>query len=260
MLRHSLPARQSMIACTQSPNLVDHDRAKAAALANQPLLDNLGSPVGQNLADAAALVDAIVQRVESNVSGVETRSATEVGLATRADGDLSVAERLARELGSNVNRASQLRADLVARRDLEGVAKPRCRTARRARTDRCRTPSDVRQLGISRRAAGCVGRDRSVGSRPRRSMSRQDRAGTVARHPIGCRAGPVPADRRAEVDAVVCRARRDGTRRRQGTATGSRVRRGASALPTAARRSRRSARFVAVVPRQGRCPRAGGEQ
>jgi hypothetical protein len=103
--------------------LVDHDRAKAAALANERLLDDLGSAVGQNLADAAALVDAIVQRVESNVSGVETRSATEVGLATRADGDLSVAERLARELGSNVNRASQLRADLVARRDLAGVAK-----------------------------------------------------------------------------------------------------------------------------------------
>ena len=51
-------------------DLVDHDRAKAAALANQPLVDNLGSPVGQNLEDAAALVDAIVQRVESNVSGV----------------------------------------------------------------------------------------------------------------------------------------------------------------------------------------------
>ncbi len=103
-------------------DLVEHDRARAAALANEPLVDNLGSPVGQNLADAAALVDAIVQRVESNVTGVETRSATEVGLATRAGADLSVAERLARELGSHVNRAAQLRSDLVARRDLAGVA------------------------------------------------------------------------------------------------------------------------------------------
>ena len=104
-------------------DLVNRDRAKAAALANQPLVDDLGSPVGQNLADAAALVDAIVQRVESNVSGVETRSATEVATATRADADLSVAERLANQLGSNVNRAAQLRSDLVARRDLPGVAK-----------------------------------------------------------------------------------------------------------------------------------------
>jgi hypothetical protein len=102
--------------------LAADDRAKAADLATQPLVDTLGSPVGQNLEDAAALVDAIVARVESHVSTVETRSATEVGLATRADGDLAVAERLANQLGSHINRAAQLRADLVARRDLAGVA------------------------------------------------------------------------------------------------------------------------------------------
>ena len=103
-------------------DLAEHDRAEAAVLANQPLADNLGSPVGKNLADAAALIDAIVRRVESNVSGVETRSAAEVAMATRADGDLTVAERLAGELGSHINRAAQLRGDLVARRDLAGVA------------------------------------------------------------------------------------------------------------------------------------------
>ncbi|MEY2522787.1 MAG: hypothetical protein QOJ66_1352 [Ilumatobacteraceae bacterium] len=102
--------------------LAEHDRVKAAALANQPLADSLGSPVGENLEDAAALVDAIVRRVESNVSGVETRSAAEVAMATRADADLRVAERLARDLGSDVNRAAQLRSDLLARRDLAGVA------------------------------------------------------------------------------------------------------------------------------------------
>lgn|GEM_PF-1783608 len=103
-------------------NVAEHDRAKAAALATQPLVDSLGSPVGQNLEDAAALVDAIVRRVESNVSGVETRSATEVAMATRADADLTIAERLARDLGSNVNRAAQLRTELVARRELAAVA------------------------------------------------------------------------------------------------------------------------------------------
>lgn len=103
-------------------DVAEHDRPKAAELASRPLVDNLGSLVGRNLEDAAALVDAIVQRVESNVSGVETRSAAEVGMATRADADLTVAERLAGDLGSNVNRAAQLRGDLVARRDLAGVA------------------------------------------------------------------------------------------------------------------------------------------
>ena len=102
--------------------LVDRDRGKAAALADEPLVDTLGSPVGRNLADAAELVDAIVRRVETNVSTVENQSATDVALATRADGDLSIAERLARDLGSNVNRAAQLRSDLVARRDLKSIA------------------------------------------------------------------------------------------------------------------------------------------
>ena len=102
--------------------LAKHDRDKAAALANQSLVDNLGGPVGRNLADAAALVDAIVQRVESHVSTVENRSSTEVASATQAAADLTVAERLAAQLGSHINRAAQLRGDLVARRDLAGVA------------------------------------------------------------------------------------------------------------------------------------------
>ncbi len=103
-------------------DLAERDRAQATALANEPLADNLGGPVAQNLADAAALVDAIVQRVESHVSGVESRSANDVALATQAAGDLSGAERLATQLGSHINRAAQLRTDLVARRDLAGVA------------------------------------------------------------------------------------------------------------------------------------------
>ena len=103
-------------------HLAQHDRTQAAERASQPLVDDLGQPVGQNLEDAAELIDAIVRRVETNVSSVENRSAAEVGLATRADADLKVAERLARDLGSNVNRAAQLRSDLVARRDLAGVA------------------------------------------------------------------------------------------------------------------------------------------
>jgi len=105
----------------QISDLVHDDRARASALANEPLLDALGASVGANLADAAALIDAIVNRVESNVSTVEQRSANEVELSTRADADLTVAERLAQQLGSDVRRAAQLRADLSARRDLSGL-------------------------------------------------------------------------------------------------------------------------------------------
>jgi len=99
-----------------------HDRTRAAALANEPLLDTLGAPVGANMADAAALIDAIVDRVETHVTAVERQSATDVETSTRADADLTVAERLAQELGSDVHRAAQLRSDLSTRRDLPGVA------------------------------------------------------------------------------------------------------------------------------------------
>jgi hypothetical protein len=103
-------------------DLVRHDRAGAAALANQPLVDTLGAPVGANLADAAKLVDAIVDRVDAHVTGVERQSEADVETAARADADLTVAERLAQELGSHVNRSAQLRSDLSARRDLPQLA------------------------------------------------------------------------------------------------------------------------------------------
>jgi len=103
-------------------DLVAQDPAAAAALANDPLFDTLGASVGANLTDAATLVDAIVDRVESHVGAIERQSAADVELATRADSDLTIAERLAQQLGSDVNRAAQLRADLSSRRDLAAVA------------------------------------------------------------------------------------------------------------------------------------------
>jgi len=102
--------------------LVRHDRAAAATLANEPLLDSMGASVGANLADAAALIDAVLERVESHVETVERQSAADVEIATRADADLTVAERLGQQLGSGVNRAAQLRSELSGRHDLAGVA------------------------------------------------------------------------------------------------------------------------------------------
>lgn len=103
-------------------DLIEHDRSGAASLAAQPVVDGLGAVIGKDLAAAAALVDAIVARVEQRVSAREDQSAGEVATATRADADLDVAEELAGDLGSQVNLAAQIRADLVARRDLAGTA------------------------------------------------------------------------------------------------------------------------------------------
>jgi hypothetical protein len=82
----------------------------------------MGASIGANLADAAALIDAVLERVESHVVTIERQSAADVEIATRADADLTIAERLAQQLGSGVNRAAQLRSELSARRDLAGVA------------------------------------------------------------------------------------------------------------------------------------------
>ena len=208
-------------------DLADEDRAKAAALATEPLVDNLGSPVGQNLADAAALVDAIVQRVESHVSGVENRSATEVAMATRADGDLTVAERLADQLGSHINRAAQLRGDLAARRDLPAVAKRACRTAQRTRTEQ--TPSDVNCSRRGRRSTNAS--SRSPKQRPRCVSWRNDAATKIMQAPTlavpsVAAVGPFVPGRRVEGDAVDGCARRDGAGRCQGRAIRSSAVRG----------------------------------
>ena len=80
-----------------------HDRAQAGSVGQRTVARHLGRcGRGQNMADAAALIDAIVDRVETHVTAVERQSATDVETATRADADLTVAERLAKELGSDV--------------------------------------------------------------------------------------------------------------------------------------------------------------
>lgn len=101
--------------------LAASDRAKAAALADQPLVDDLGGPVGANLTDAATLLDAVVQRVERSVGAREVQQAAEAGSRAEADADLAIAERLAGELGMQVNQVAHLRAALQAGTDREHV-------------------------------------------------------------------------------------------------------------------------------------------
>jgi hypothetical protein len=138
-------------------DLADQHRDQAAALADQPVTDSLGGPVGRNLADAAALIDAIVQRVEQRVAGVEQQAASDVAVAAAADRDLAVAERLAAELGNHVNRAAELRSALVARRDLATVA----RQAAELRSELERSDGERRQL--FQRWAGLSARLGSLG-------------------------------------------------------------------------------------------------
>lgn len=90
------------------------DRARASALAGQPLVDDLGGPVGRNLTDAATLLDAVLQRVERSVGAHEQQQATEAGARAKADADLTIAERLAGELGMQSNQVAHLRQQLAA--------------------------------------------------------------------------------------------------------------------------------------------------
>ena len=162
--RHSWPARWSVIVCRPSRISPTNDRAKAAALATEPLVDNLGSPVGQNLADAAALVDAIVQRVESHVSTVETRSATEVAV-----GHSRRRRSHGRRAAGRPTRQPHQQGRATARRSRRpprsaGGCQACIRTAQRTRTSRRRATSTVRDVDDARPTPRRARRSRDLGA------------------------------------------------------------------------------------------------
>ena len=209
----SFRARWSVIGCRPS-------RISSSAIAPRPLRwqpsrwsTTSGALSVRTLPTPPALVDAIVHSVESHVSTVETRSATEVAVATRADGDLTVAERLADQLGSHINRAARLRASLIARPRSGGG----CETCGRDCAPSSNKPmpsvancSDVATLDQRlRRARRSRGRRAETG----RPVPRQDRACTHAGGPVRRRGGHLLVDRRVEGHAVDRRSRCDGTRR-----------------------------------------------
>ena len=160
-------------------DLADQDRARAAALATEPLVDNLGSPVGQNLADAAALVDAIVQRVESHVSTVETRSATEV-----AAGHSRRRRPHGRRAAGRPTRQSRQQGRSAARRphrpSRSGGALPSAPPSCAASSNK-QTPSDVSCSRRGRRSTN--GSSRSPNRRPRCVSWRNDAARRSRRRP-----------------------------------------------------------------------------
>jgi len=102
--------------------LAQRDRAAATELSTRPLLDDLGELVGNSLVDAATLLDAVLQRVERSVAGREQEQVHTATTAATADADLTVAARLAEELGMQVNQVAHLRKELNRRADLAEVA------------------------------------------------------------------------------------------------------------------------------------------
>jgi len=102
--------------------LARRDRAAASDLSSRPLHDDLGALVGNTLVEAATLLDAVLQRVERSVAGREQEQVHTATSAATADADLTVAARLAEELGMQVNQVAHLREELNRRADLGQVA------------------------------------------------------------------------------------------------------------------------------------------
>lgn len=98
------------------------DRATATRLTTTPLVDDMGGPVGNNLTDAANLLDAIVRRVEQRVNEREGQQMAHAATAAQADADLTIAAKLSAELGMQVNHVAQLREQLTARSSLDETA------------------------------------------------------------------------------------------------------------------------------------------
>ncbi|HRB02206.1 MAG TPA: hypothetical protein PLP26_02490 [Ilumatobacteraceae bacterium] len=102
--------------------LSQHDRAAATALSAQPLRDDLGQLVGNSLVEAATLLDAVLQRVEGSVEDREREQVLTVTATAAAQADLTIAARLAQELGMQANQVAELRERLGGGGDLTEVA------------------------------------------------------------------------------------------------------------------------------------------
>ncbi len=83
--------------------------ATAAEASARPLVDDHGAPVAADLSSAAELLRAVLDRIDTAVSGAEHahRSVATDRLAARRD--LDIAERLAGELGHHVQRTAAAR-------------------------------------------------------------------------------------------------------------------------------------------------------
>ena len=84
----------------------------AVPLSATVIADARGDLVANDLASAATLLDAVLDRVERSIGASEAHTAQVAGDAIRASNDLAVATRLAEQLGQYGNRVAQLRTQL----------------------------------------------------------------------------------------------------------------------------------------------------
>jgi len=105
-------ARKAITDRLAAMTLADERNGAAAALAAEPVLDDMGTTVGDNLDDAARLLDAVLQKVEQHVAVNEQVVA-----------DLTRAEALAQQLGMQVNHVASLRERFDAGGDAAAVGR-----------------------------------------------------------------------------------------------------------------------------------------
>ena len=84
-------------------------RQRAAALAVAPIVDDHGGPVAGDLPSAAALVDAILTRIEGRLGHTEQAEQEVIAAAIAIDRDLAVAQPLVDALGIHAGRLADLR-------------------------------------------------------------------------------------------------------------------------------------------------------
>lgn len=82
--------------------------ALAAALATSPLVDDQGSPVANDLAGAAQLIDAVLGRIEQHITVTEQSDADLASVVAALDVDLADAQCLSEQLGIATNRLAEL--------------------------------------------------------------------------------------------------------------------------------------------------------
>lgn len=82
------------------------DPGRGSELSARPVVDDRGDAVGANLADAAALLQAVLDKVERELTATETAHRTLAEHRISAHDDLAVARRLADDLGHHVQRCA----------------------------------------------------------------------------------------------------------------------------------------------------------
>ncbi|HQV58332.1 MAG TPA: hypothetical protein PKV27_09990, partial [Ilumatobacteraceae bacterium] len=91
-------------------------------LAAAPIIDALGGAVADNLNGASRLLSAIVDAVEARIGNVEQTVLAEAANQAKIAADLTVCERLANQLGTEVNVVAEIRQAMARGEDLNRLA------------------------------------------------------------------------------------------------------------------------------------------